>query len=90
MNIRPTTYYEEKQAAEKLIKRLDIEIACYDDARLNSTNDHTKFMFLNHEYQKLVGRKAIAQTKIKNIKGGKPANGRLESYENSVQLPRAR
>jgi hypothetical protein len=90
MNKKPITYYEERQAAERLIKALDIQIACYDDARFQSTNDHAKFMYLNHEYQKLVARKANAQIKIKNIKGGKPANGRLESYENSVQLPRVK
>lgn len=79
-----------KLKLRKEIQQIEKELPLLAQDRLNSLSDYSLFIAMNNAYNLALQRKALAERKLSNVCKSKHANGYMESYEITVQLPRIR
>ena len=79
-----------KLKLRKEIERIEKELPILAEQRMNALSNYPLFIAINNSYNLALQRKALAERKLSNVCKSKPANGYMESYEMTVQLPRAR
>jgi hypothetical protein len=79
-----------KMKLKKEIEQIEKELPILAQQRMDALSNFSLFIALNNAYNLAVQRKSIAERKLSNVNQSKPANGYMESYEMTVQIPRVK